>query len=117
LTGQVDAASGQLTKDPESYVAYGVLGLVNLYLGSQPSPDMETLQHAGEDLLSSIALAHQRMPGLANPEGGPLQVARIWDVQEAAYASGTLYSQVFFTQAPGSFPQFAQMLTSYWELH
>jgi WD40 repeat protein len=117
LTGQVDKASTELAENPASYVAYGARGLVSLYLGSQPSPDMEMLQQGGEDLLYSIALAHRHMPDLANPEGGPLQVARIWDVQEAAYASGTLYNQAFFNQAPQSFPQFAQMLTSYWELH
>jgi WD40 repeat protein len=116
LTGQADEASSQLAAKPDSYVAYAIRGLVNLYLGSLPSPDMETLRQAGEDLLYSVALAHRRMPDLANPEHGLLQVARIWDVQEATFANGTLYSQVFFNQAPGSFPQFAQMLTSYWEL-
>jgi WD40 repeat protein len=117
LTRQADEATAQLAQDPESYVAYGARGLVRLFLGSQPSPDMQTLQQAGQDLLYSIALAHRRMPDLANPEGGPLQVARIWDVQEAAYASGSLYNQVFFSQIPQSFPQFGQMLSSYCELH
>jgi uncharacterized protein YjbI with pentapeptide repeats/WD40 repeat protein/tetratricopeptide (TPR) repeat protein len=116
LASQADAASAQIAADPESYVALSVRGLMNLYLGSQPSPDVQTLAQAGEDLLTSVALAHRRMPGLANPEGGPLQVARIWEVEEAAYTTGMLYNQVFFGQNPQSFPEFAQMLASYWEL-
>lgn len=117
LAQQVDESTAQLEKDPEDYAAYGIRALAKLFLGSQPSPDMQTLQEAGDDLLSSIALVHRHMPDLADPAGGPLQVARIWDAQEAAYASGSLYSQVFFNQNPQLFPQFAQMLTSYWELH
>ena len=85
-----------MAKNPRSYAAYGVRGLGKLFLGSQPTPNMQTLREAGNDLLNSIALAHDHMPALANPAGGPLQVARIWDLQEAAYASGSLYAQVFF---------------------
>ena len=117
LSQQVDESTAQLEEDPEDYAAYGIRALAKLFLGSEPSPDMQTLQEAGDDLLSSIALVHRHMPDLADPAGGPLQVARIWDAQEAAYASGSLYSQVFFNQNPQLFPQFAQMLTSYWELH
>jgi len=117
LAGQVDEASLQIAKNPRSYADYGVRGLGKLFLGSQPSPNVQTLREAGDDLLNSIALAHDHMPALANPAGGPLQVARIWDLQEAAYASGSLYAQVFFSQNPQIFPEFAQMLTSYWELH
>lgn len=117
LLRQVDAVNEQLEADPAAYAAYGARGVMKLFLGSQPSPDTRTLQEAGQDLLFSIALAHRHMAHLADPAGGPLQVARIWDVQEAAYASGDLYSQVFFNQDPHSFPEFAQMLTSYWELH
>lgn len=116
LFRQVDAADEQLAVDPAAYAAYGVRGVMKLYLGSQPSPNMRTLQEAGQDLLFAIALAHHHMADLADPAGGPLQVARIWDLQEAAYTSGDLYSQVFFNQDPRSFPEFAQMLTSYWEL-
>jgi WD40 repeat protein len=116
LTRQVDDAGLALSKNPKSYVDYGVQGLVKLLLGSQPTPNVETLREAGDDLLRSIALAHDHMPVVADPTGGPLQVAKIWDLQEAAYLGGDLYTQVFFNQGPRLFPEFANMLTSYWEL-
>ncbi len=116
LFQQVDEATTQLEQNPEDYAAYGVRALFKLFLGSQPTPNVQTLQEAGDDLLSSMALVHQHLPDLADPAGGPLQVARIWDLQEASYANGTLYSQVFFNQDPKLFPQFTQMLISYSEL-
>lgn len=117
LSRQADEATRRLTQEPTSYSAYAVRGLMNLLLGSQPTPNMETVRGAGNDLLFSIALMHERMPTLADPIGGPLQVARIWDLQEAAYSGGNLYAKVFFNQNPQLFPEFAHMLTSYWELH
>ena len=44
------------------------------------------------------------MATLADSAGGPLQVARIWDLQEAAYTSGNLYAQIFFTRKPSAVP-------------
>jgi hypothetical protein len=117
LLQQADEASFQLAGNPENYAAYTVRGLAKLILGSQLDPSVQTLQEAGNDLLYAIALLHDHMPDLANPEVGPLQVARIWDLQEAAYVNGTLYAQVFFYQNPQLFSEFAQMLTGYWELH
>ncbi len=117
LFRQADTASMQITEDPKAYAAYAVRGLMKLFLGLQPTPNVQAIQEAGDDLLYTIALAHDHMADLADPAGGPLQVARIWDLQEAAYASGNLYAQVFFNQDPASFPAFAQMLVSYWELH
>ncbi len=112
----VDTASESLAQNPEAYLPYAVRGVAKLYLGSQPSPDFETLRQASDDLLYSIALAHRRMPDLGDPVGGPLQVAKVWEVEEATYLNGYLYGQIFFNQAPQSFPQFGVMLTSYWEL-
>ena len=117
LAQQADKANQQLARNPQSYASYGARAVIKLLLGSQPTPDIQILQEAGNDLLYSIALAHDHMATLADLAEGPLQVARIWDLQEAAYTSGNLYAQVFFTQNPQLFPEFAQMLTSYWELH
>lgn len=109
-------ADGQLADDPSYYPAYANRGLARLVLGSQVAPSVQTLQQAGSDLLAAVALLHERIPELADPAGGPLQVAHIWDLQEGAYTAGTLYSQAFFNQNPQFYPQFASMLTSYWEL-
>jgi WD40 repeat protein len=117
LNQQADNASEQLSKTPESYVDYGARGVAKLFLGSQPTPELQTLQEAGNDLLVSIALAHDHMPALADAAGGPLQVARIWELTEAAYTSGDWYRQVFFNQNPQMFPEFAHMLANYSELH
>ncbi len=116
LLRQADEATVRLEEIPRDYAAYSIRGLVKLILGSQPAPDMQTLQEAGDDLLAAIALVHDHMPELADPAGGPLQVAHIWDAQEASYSNGLLYTQVFFNQNPQLFPEFAQMLTSWWEL-
>jgi WD40 repeat protein len=117
LNQQADKASEQLSKTPESYVDYGERGVAKLFLGSQPTPELQTLQEAGNDLLVSIALAHDHMSALADAAGGPLQVARIWELTEAAYTSGDWYRQVFFNQNPQMFPEFAHMLANYSELH
>jgi WD40 repeat protein len=113
----VDQAEVQLADDPAYYPAYGNRGLARLVLGSQVAPSVQTLQGAGSDLLATIALLHTRIAELADPAGGPMQVAHIWDLQEGAYTAGTLYSQAFFGENPQLFPEFARMLTSYWELN
>jgi WD40 repeat protein len=109
-------ADAQLADDPSSPMAYANRGLGRLILGSQVAPSVQTIQQAGSDLLTAMALLHERIPELADPAGGPLQVAHILDLQEDAYSVGMLYLRAFFEQSPESFPESARMLTSYGEL-
>lgn len=111
-----DEAEAQLADDAGDFTAYANRGLARMVLGSQVAPSVQTLQGAGSDLLATIALLHARIPELADPAGGPLQAAHIWDLQEGAYTAGTLYSQAFFNENPQLFPEFTRMLTSYAEL-
>ncbi len=116
LQQKVDDADAQLAEDPTSQAAYAVRGLMKMILGSQPVPDARVLGEASTDMLYAIALGHAHLPALVDPAGGPLQVARIWEAQEATFATGDLYAQVFFAQNPQLFPEFAHMLVSYCEL-
>jgi WD40 repeat protein len=116
LNRQIDEAATQIEVAPESYAAYATRGLARLFVQSQGAGALQSLQASDSDLLTAIALMHERLPALADPTGGPLQIARIWDLREATYSIGSIYNDIFSNHDLEMFPEYAQMLASYWEL-
>ena len=115
LSQQVDEANLQLAADPAAYAAYAVRGLARLFLSPDKGRiDEQTLHEAGNDLLYALALMHKHMADLANPAGGPLAVARIGNLQEAACATftGPFAVQVFLPLQP--YPELTQELVGCW---
>ncbi len=124
LQQQVEEADAQVARDGDSYIGYARRGLAELIMASMSLVGQDMLQRSEEDLLRALVLAHRRMVDTADlsatsgedqMRGGPLQVARIWDLQEAIYGIGTSYLPLF-RQDPAQRPEFAGMLTTYWEL-